>query len=112
MTIIEGCHALRIEPDHPSFTGHFPGNPIVPGALLLLRLQKLIEEHSSGWQLTTINSVKFLAPILPGETLEVDCQPSQKSRPEVTRLLLRVTRKQQLVGEATFSMRPVNTEES
>lgn len=63
---------LLIRADHPSFAGHFPGNPIVPGVVLLDEaLQAIglaVEEDLSACR---INAVKFLSPARPGETLTV-----------------------------------------
>ncbi|UCV11644.1 hypothetical protein KI614_16155 [Dechloromonas denitrificans] len=56
--------------DHPSFAGHFPGRPIVPGVVLLdqaIRFaEQLLERPVSGWQ---IGNAKFLSPVAPQEEL-------------------------------------------
>jgi 3-hydroxyacyl-[acyl-carrier-protein] dehydratase len=56
--------------DHPAFPGHFPGNPIVPGVVLLDAAIHAIA-HLSHHQTDrcTLSSVKFLSVLLPGEPL-------------------------------------------
>ena len=59
--------------DHPTAAGHFPGNPIIPGALLLsetLRAigQSLDLEFFEGQPL----SAKFLHPVRPGDTITIE----------------------------------------
>jgi 3-hydroxymyristoyl/3-hydroxydecanoyl-(acyl carrier protein) dehydratase len=53
---------------HPALAGHFPGNPIVPGVLLLQELVSAIEHR---WNLApgavSLTGVKFTAPLRPGE---------------------------------------------
>jgi 3-hydroxymyristoyl/3-hydroxydecanoyl-(acyl carrier protein) dehydratase len=74
-------------PDDCAFTGHFPGNPIMPGVLvsealaqtsgLLLGLtwrekdQSMHHEGPGLLFLTSIN-MKFLTPSKPGETLRLE----------------------------------------
>ncbi|MCK6389869.1 MAG: beta-hydroxyacyl-ACP dehydratase [Azonexus sp.] len=55
--------------DHPAFPGHFPGQPIVPGVVLLdhaLQLAAQLRPEISRWQ---IGNAKFLSPVGPGESL-------------------------------------------
>lgn len=61
-----------IPPDHPCFPGHFPGQPILPGVLLLERVMSLAQA-SLGQSLNecTVYNVKFLAPVAPGDALDV-----------------------------------------
>jgi 3-hydroxymyristoyl/3-hydroxydecanoyl-(acyl carrier protein) dehydratase len=56
--------------DHPAFAGHFPGRPMVPGVVLLDRVVLLVAEATGHAPETlTLRSVKFLSPVLPGETV-------------------------------------------
>jgi hypothetical protein len=53
---------LRIPAAHPALPGHFPGNPVVPGVVLLDRVAVALEEAGYG-DLRRIAMVKFLAPL-------------------------------------------------
>lgn len=64
---------LHFAPEHPVGPGHFPGNAIIPGALLLAEAVQLIAtglERQLG--VSTIKSAKFFYPVRPGETVEVE----------------------------------------
>jgi acyl-CoA synthetase (AMP-forming)/AMP-acid ligase II len=54
--------------DDPTGPGHFPGNPIIPGALLLDELVSAIV--SAGWR-GEIEAAKFHHPVRPGDTVTV-----------------------------------------
>ena len=70
MPIREIVEALRISAAHPSLPGHFPGNPVVPGVVLLDRVAAAIE-RAGGGHLARIAAVKFLAPLRPDEDAEL-----------------------------------------
>jgi len=57
-----------IPADHPSLAGHFPGAPIVPGVVVLDEVAAALGEWRKDSQLTGIPSVKFIAPIKPGQS--------------------------------------------
>ena len=60
-------------PDHAAAQGHFPGNPMIPGALLLSEALRAIE-MSLGKDLCPyqIRSAKFIRPVRPGESVSID----------------------------------------
>lgn len=66
--------AERVFPaDHPTALGHFPGNPIIPGAVLL---DETLRAIGSGLNLDfascRIKSAKFLAPVRPGDRVVIE----------------------------------------
>ncbi len=63
----------QIAADHPTGAGHFPGNPIIPGALLLAEVLRCIEQ-AEGARFTSCNvkAAKFLHPARPGDTVEIE----------------------------------------
>ncbi|MEO7728992.1 MAG: hypothetical protein ABIS45_17200 [Burkholderiales bacterium] len=69
MTIVEQFFALN----HPAGAGHFPGNPIIPGALLLSETLRAIG-HSLDVDLSRGQrvSAKFAHPARPGDNVSID----------------------------------------
>ena len=61
-----------IGPDHPCLPGHFPGRPIVPGVLLLEQAIAAIESVHGPLGNLRLPRVKFVRPLLPGETARVE----------------------------------------
>ena len=59
-----------IRADHPALPGHFPGDPIVPGVVLLDRVSAACEAWC-GRTPTTWPQAKFLAPLRPGEPAQI-----------------------------------------
>ncbi len=58
-----------IPEEHPAFAGHFPGSPILPGAVLLAEMIAWIEEELR-CAVVGCASVKFLSPVRPGDVCE------------------------------------------
>jgi 3-hydroxymyristoyl/3-hydroxydecanoyl-(acyl carrier protein) dehydratase len=56
--------------DHPSLAGHFPGNPIAPGVVLLDVVLAAIQAQRP-CSLQSIPSVKFLQPVRPDERVDL-----------------------------------------
>ncbi len=56
--------------DHACYADHFPDNPLVPGALLLKWILGQIENQYT-CKVTLLKSVKFLAPVKPGDDLQI-----------------------------------------
>jgi 3-hydroxymyristoyl/3-hydroxydecanoyl-(acyl carrier protein) dehydratase len=63
--------AIVMAPDHPVFAGHFPGHPIVPGALLLAEALQALDRAGMATRGCEISSAKFLSPVGPGETVSL-----------------------------------------
>ncbi len=63
---------------HPAFDGHFPGNPIVPGVLLLdAAIHALGESADSDEGVLRVESAKFVGVVRPGDVLAVELQPAR-----------------------------------
>jgi 3-hydroxymyristoyl/3-hydroxydecanoyl-(acyl carrier protein) dehydratase len=60
----------QIESLHPSLPGHFPGNPIVPGVLILQRVLK-VAARSFGATVSDVAVAKFHAQLKPDEPFRI-----------------------------------------
>ncbi|MGH8053745.1 MAG: 3-hydroxyacyl-ACP dehydratase FabZ family protein [Stenotrophomonas sp.] len=66
---------FSITPDHPCLPGHFPGRPLVPGVVLLEQVLCALEaELGAETGLLRLPQVKFMAPLLPGQTARIELE--------------------------------------
>lgn len=81
----EGKRAVGIKNvtvNEPFFQGHFPGNPIMPGVLIVESLAQvgaamllsLPENKGKLGVFTGINSMKFRRQVVPGDTLTLEAE--------------------------------------
>lgn len=64
---------LRLAADHPAYAGHFPGQPVLPGVVLLDAVLDQINTcgryPARHWQ---ILAAKFLMVVRPGDALMLE----------------------------------------
>jgi 3-hydroxyacyl-[acyl-carrier-protein] dehydratase len=64
--------AIEVPNDHPSFAGHFPKFPVLPGAVLLDAALQVIQRERgidlAQWQI----AIKFLGIVRPGDALHLE----------------------------------------
>lgn len=90
-----------ISPDHPALPGHFPGNPLVPGVVILDRVMDAVAHGLPGWRVAGIRKLKFLRPLLPGQAFEVVCAGVKDGR-----LRFRCVSGDTLVAEGNLELAP------
>jgi 3-hydroxyacyl-[acyl-carrier-protein] dehydratase len=71
----------NVSHNEPFFVGHFPGNPVMPGVLIvealaqsaaILALAELKSESQRMFMLTGIEKARFRKPVVPGDQLEME----------------------------------------
>jgi 3-hydroxyacyl-[acyl-carrier-protein] dehydratase len=77
----------EIRSDEPVFEGHYPGQPVMPGALICecifqtgaILLSKMMGSIGEGIPvLTRINNAKFKSIVKPGSTLDIEAELVEK----------------------------------
>ena len=80
------CVALKfVDPKDPIFAGHFPGEPILPGVLIIEAVAQTAgvmlgsvsartahETEGGVALLAAVNRFKFLKPVTPGQELRIE----------------------------------------
>ena len=96
----------EIGPQHPALPGHFPGNPIVPGVVILRRVCRALTDVRGG-VVTAVPVVRFHAPLRPAESIDMELEDMGGSS-----VRFRVMRGQTLIASGTLQVGPVAAEPS
>lgn len=83
---------LEIREGAPFLAGHFPGSPIFPGVFQLEAVLQATSEFvrvrlgdARRVSLSAIKSIRFTAPVLPGDSLTITCRsPLDQGKSEFT----------------------------
>jgi 3-hydroxymyristoyl/3-hydroxydecanoyl-(acyl carrier protein) dehydratase len=72
---------MRIAASHPALPGHFPGQPVVPGVVLLDAVVAALAQHlGRAVRVTGFPAVKFLAPLGPEQDCVVTFSPKRSGQ--------------------------------
>jgi len=90
--------------DHPALPGHFPGNPIIPGAVLLSEATEAIaQDLAAPPGSIQVRSAKFLRPVRPGDRVLIRFDRDER---DGIRFSCDVEGKPVLAGQMTCSAPP------
>lgn len=99
----------RFSPGFIGFSGHFPGNPILPAIVQIRAVVSLAEEErGKALRLSAVRSAKFLAPVRPDEDVWVRYRRSGPSGRDICDATLSVAGK----TVAAFRLELAEKEES
>ncbi|MCC6599872.1 MAG: 3-hydroxyacyl-ACP dehydratase [Crocinitomicaceae bacterium] len=57
---------VHINGHHEVFSGHFPGNPVLPGVCMIAMMREILEEYTgSRLMIREASNIKFLAVLNP-----------------------------------------------
>ncbi len=104
------------------FTGHFPGNPIMPGVLQIAAMVQLGEllsktlrpaQREEVWEVVRLERVKFRRPVVPGDCLQLSIH-LDKEEAEPGDLTFKAESKVdgRLVSQALITLRPLEQEKA
>ncbi|MEK6582758.1 MAG: 3-hydroxyacyl-ACP dehydratase FabZ [Nitrospirota bacterium] len=95
--------------NEPFFQGHFPGNPIMPGVLIVEAMAQIagVLAFGSGVQgnavfFMSIEKAKFRKPVVPGDQLRMEIKVIQQ-RGNVWKFSGTATVDEKVVSEADFT---------
>jgi 3-hydroxyacyl-[acyl-carrier-protein] dehydratase len=96
--------------DSPWFSGHFPGEPILPGiALVYIAEQAIIQDalaKGEQVQLHALKRVRFTQPVRPGETLSLNII-SEEAGEEIL-FSFKITNKENTVCSGAIVAKKIN----
>jgi 3-hydroxyacyl-[acyl-carrier-protein] dehydratase len=96
--------------DSPWFSGHFPGEPILPGiALVYMAEQAIIQDalaKGEQVQLHALKRVRFTQPVRPGETLSLNII-SEEAGEEIL-FSFKITNKENIVCSGAIVAKKIN----
>jgi 3-hydroxymyristoyl/3-hydroxydecanoyl-(acyl carrier protein) dehydratase len=89
----EHSASIQAPLDHPCYEGHFPGNPVLPGVVLL----ELVAEAIGRGAPRALTAVKFQHVLLPGQSFTL------RWHPDGARVVFHCERAGQPVAEGVFT---------
>lgn len=66
--------AFVVPGTHPCLAGHFPGNPLVPGVVIIDHVVAALEARHGPLGALQLPQVKFVQPLRPDEAAQIEIE--------------------------------------
>jgi 3-hydroxyacyl-[acyl-carrier-protein] dehydratase len=86
---------------HPALAGHFPGDPVVPGVVLVDHMLDAIAIRYPDVRISGAHRLKFLRVLRPAESFSVMCTKGPSGR-----IRVRCVIGEEVVAEGSFEICP------
>ena len=100
----------EVSADSPWFSGHFPGEPILPGIAVVHIVKQAITQETlkkgDKLELHALKRVRFTQPVRPGDTLSVDISSEDKG--EEILFHFKVLCKENIVSSGMIAAKKIN----
>ena len=100
----------NVPADSPWFSGHFPGEPILPGIALIYMVEQAIVQNALAKgeqvQLHALKRVRFTQPVRPGETLSLNISGEEAG--EEILFSFKVAHKENIVCSGSIIAKKIN----
>ena len=91
---------VLVKAESPWFSGHFPGNPVLPGLAILSIIMDLIIDSFGKGQLLSMKKIKFKKMIKPNDMIEISIA-SEKDEDSNRLFMFKVRNEDDLVSSGT-----------
>lgn len=95
-----------ISPTHPSLPGHFPGNPVVPGVVLLEEVLLSLAGWRPDSRVDGFQNVKFLRPVRPDQRFRIELEQSGS-----TTVTFKYSTEEYTLGSGIIILKPLKAQE-
>lgn len=70
---------VSIHAEHPLYKGHFPGQPVTPGVVLIEIIRQVLSEKlNKKLILASAKEIKFIAPVIPTDIKDIELSVEYK----------------------------------
>lgn len=96
--------------DSPWFSGHFPGEPILPGVALVSAVKQVILEEAlkkgMRLELHSLRRVRFMQPVRPGDKLSISVS-AEDSGDDIS-FSFKIMKKEDVVSSGHITAKKIN----
>ena len=99
---------LKINANHQIFEGHFPGQPVTPGVILIQLFKEEAERfYSKSFKIEQTNQAKFLVVVTPQEDDEIELQSVFLEKEDQIQLTGKALQKNNVVIKLKLILKPL-----